>query len=168
MKHQAGQIMTKEISTIAYWELLEAAMDKMKADKIRHLPVVDERHQIIGIISDRDLQRAMNPRRIDNGGATEWAEIEFRFDPNFQVKDFMSFPVMRVRQDSSVSYVAHRMMSEKVSAFLVVDEDVVVGIVTTDDMLKLLTSLLAKDTNLKSVTLASLWEDWEPGIAVNG
>lgn len=135
MKQKPELIMSKKIITIDYKAKLEAAYEKMQERKIRHLPVTDERGTIIGILSDRDLQKAMKPSKSG-------LDLELSFDPKFEVQDFMSFPILQVHVETPVGEIVDRMLKDKVSAYLVMGEHHPVGIVTTDDMLKLLSQML--------------------------
>lgn len=150
----AEQIMSKKLVTIGYESSLEAAYEKMQSHRIRHLPVTDDHGAVIGILSDRDLQRAMQAE-------VTGIDTEITFDAKHQVKDFMSFPVLEVRSDVEVSHIVDRMLKEKVSSYLVFDKKGTldpIGIITTDDLLKLLAKLLEKDSkNTGRMTLSELF-----------
>jgi CBS domain-containing protein len=51
-------VMTKDPFTIDPEAPLATAIDMMRAKELRHLPVVDEAGQLVGIITDRDLRHA--------------------------------------------------------------------------------------------------------------
>ena len=142
MANLTQQIMSKNLVTISVEATLQEAYELMQKKKFRHLPVTDSKQNVIGILSDRDLQRAMSP--IKN--AKQGNELTFKFDPKFKVKEFMSAPVRSISKEMNVKDAALCMLKEKISMFLVVDQEMKAqGIVTTDDMLKLLVSLLEKD-----------------------
>ncbi len=142
MANQTKQIMSRNLITISADAPLQEAYQLMQKRRIRHLPAVDEQKAIIGILSDRDLQRAMEPHQ----GASPQAALSLEFNSKFKVRDFMSTPVKCIAEDTAVRDVALRMLEEKLSMFLVVDPEMHPhGIVTTDDMLKLLISFLDKD-----------------------
>lgn len=152
-QHSAREIMTSRLETIRFDASMREAFEAMKEHKIRHLPVVDDDGLIVGLLSDRDVQRSMVPRK--DGPSFEEPSCEF--DPSHRVGDFMSWPVKAVEQHERVADVAERMLREKVSAFLVFTSNrAPVGIVTTDDLLKLLVSLLKKEPSAPSLLLASL------------
>ncbi len=50
--------MTPNPVTISITETLQAAMELMAMKRIRHLPVVDAKGSLIGLVTDRDLRRA--------------------------------------------------------------------------------------------------------------
>lgn len=149
-KYNAAELMSRHLITIRYDAKLEEAFMLMHEKGIRHLPVVDDQHRMVGILSDRDLQRAMIPELLTG------PEVEYRFDPDHQVSLFMSWPVKTVSDQVLIEDVAYLMFKEKISAFVVVsskDSDQPLGIITTDDLLKLLCSLLEKNPESKGLLL---------------
>lgn len=151
-KHSAQEIMSSKLITIHFEASVAEAHELMTARKIRHLPVVDDDGAVVGLLSDRDVQRAMSPKKSTQ---------DFDFDPSFQVKSFMSWPVRAVEEHEPVADVARRMLAEKVSAFLVFSaHQAPVGIVTTDDLLRLLISLLHKDPSGLRLSLNSIMDEY--------
>lgn len=114
-------IMTSKVFTISADSSLIEAARLMKEKNIRHLPVTNQTGSVVGIISDRDLQRAISVLN------------------QFKVEDLMSWPVYCVSESTSVKRIAEEMIAQKVSAFLVEDlNGHLKGIITTDDLLRLL------------------------------
>ncbi len=120
--------MSKNLITVKWNDPMGEAYALMEEYRIRHLPVLDAEGIVIGILSDRDVHHAMNPKR--NG-----------FIPDCQVADFMSWPAITVDENSTLKAVAEGMVDEKISALLVTSKgDRVVGIVTSEDLLRFLAS----------------------------
>jgi CBS domain-containing membrane protein len=136
MENLTSDIMTKDLSTVHWTDSLEFASNKMHRLNIRHLPVVDDHGHLIGLISERDLQRGRSTH-------TDFVRPEFAAI----VRDFMTVPVEQISSHSNLQEVAHRMMAFKISAFVVVDNNQIVGILTSDDLLRLLVSLLDQNQN---------------------
>jgi acetoin utilization protein AcuB len=144
---QTQYVMSKRPITIHFNDTMRSAWALMQEQGFRHLPVVDESHKVTGILSDRDVQRAMSV--IRTGPLSQEVEL----DPTLLVKDFMSWPVYAVSETTSIEKVVEQMLDRKVSAFLV--EDLyrhVKGIITTDDILKLFLDEGIKGKALKSIT----------------
>jgi acetoin utilization protein AcuB len=133
MKHgTAADNMSRTIVTIAWNQPIQLANDLMEEHRIRHLPVTDKEGFVIGIISDRDVNRAMNPKMPS-------------FSEDMVVGDFMSWPAVTVDENISLADVAEGMVDEKVSAFLVTrGGKEVVGIVTSEDLLRYLKEMLRR------------------------
>ena len=48
-------VMTPNVTTLGRNDRLTVADDLIESERIRHLPVLDERGQLVGIVSQRDL-----------------------------------------------------------------------------------------------------------------
>jgi CBS-domain-containing membrane protein len=135
----AKEEMTSNLVSVQTSDSLDFAYAKMAQLEIRHLPVIDETGFLAGIISDRDLQRGLKcVTRKNSGVETE----SCYFEPQAQVREFMSWPARTVDKNTHTKIVAGRMIAEKISSFLVTDQNKVVGIVTTEDLLKVLIRVL--------------------------
>jgi len=141
MKTLAKENMSTQLITVTAEASLAVAYEKMRKFNIRHLPVVDITDSIVGILSDRDLQRAMISEIT---GAGLFARETCEFNPDHTVRDYMNYPVKTVNIQDPLRVVTEKMLIEKVSAYLVLEKDQVAGIITTDDLLGVL-DLLLKD-----------------------
>jgi acetoin utilization protein AcuB len=110
----------------------------MVENKVRHLPVVGDGKRPLGLITRERLR--IPPAEL--GSLNVW-EIT-RFLSNLKVKDVMVKPqdLYTVGSDATLEEAAQLMAKKKVGCLLVVDEDVVVGILTETDMLVQLADLL--------------------------
>lgn len=121
---------------VASWKSrLEDAYSLMHARGVRHIPVVDDDDNLVGIISDRDFQRAMQVEGSDLFAAPG-EKVEF--GPATIVRDFMSWPVETIEETQSVAEAARHMIDRKISALIVTRDEEAVGIVTTEDLLRAL------------------------------
>jgi CBS domain-containing protein len=94
----------------------------MRYANIRHLPVIDERHRVIGIVSDRDVLRARQGRHKRTA----------------RVEDIMTRRVRRVRPETPAYQAAAMMTQHKIGALPVVGVDGrLVGLVTETDFLRM-------------------------------
>ncbi len=156
MSIKVDQIMSDDIVTAHWTEDLGSAYKKMVRLEIRHLPVVDDRGDLVGIISDRDFQRAM---RTDTSYDSNYV-MQAEFEGEALVRDYMTQPVKSVDASTDLKSVAHLMIDKKISAVLVVDDDYkMVGIVTHEDLLQVLVDILDDRTE-------SVFEEVE-GFAYN-
>jgi acetoin utilization protein AcuB len=157
MEKLAENIMSKGIISVCMSDSVRMAYDVMRTECVRHLPVIDLDGYIVGIISDRDLNRAMTPVSMRD----QYLQEEPQFDPTLEVRDFMSWPVCYTNSDAEVQSVAKMMLDEKISAVMIMDPSRnPQGIITTDDMLKLLISLLHKEEAEDKITLNSVIRDY--------
>lgn len=148
MVRTINSYMTRNLA-VTYWtEPLKDAYELMRQKNVRHLPVIDDDDNIVGLISDRDFMRALQVEQPDlASGHMPKAE----FDPASVVRDFMSWPVEAVDSNTKVSDAARLMIKKKISALLVTKNDDVVGIVTTEDLLRLLVE--------QTETMMERWRD---------
>lgn len=130
--------MTKKLVTVSAEASMRAAYDLMNEKGIRHLPVAAPGGEIVGIISDRDTQRAITPVKTPSGRVDE----ELASLDEFKVSDFMSWPLFAIPNDTSVTETVSIMIQRKISAVLVRDHaERVIGILTTEDLMRRLADL---------------------------
>jgi CBS domain-containing protein len=135
MHDKAQNIMTKKLITISVDAKLSEAAAIMRENRIRHLPVTDEKDGIIGVLSSKDL-------------------LNFPEIKDIPLGFFMSSPVRYVNQDLPLKQAIYKMLENKISSLIVSDtEGMAVGIITTDDLLWYLVSKLDKDGDSKAVSL---------------
>jgi CBS domain-containing protein len=152
----AGESMSGSLVMIDQDEGMKTAYERMHKHRIRHLPVKNDQGEIIGMLSDRDVQRAMISEIRHEGSSEKFTSETIKFDPDARVRDYMSWPVLTIERETDLCAVADRMLREKVSAFLVQSEGRTVGIITTDDLLKVLVDLLADPKTPARWTLTEL------------
>jgi len=142
MKMSVEKAMTRGLITINWDKPISHASELMKTAKVRHLPVIDDEGELLGILSDRDVARAMKATiSLDDAGQGIYSESD-EFDPDAKVRHYMSWPVKTADKHCDLRMVAGIMVSEKISAVLITDNGDSVGIVTTEDLLKVLMGLL--------------------------
>jgi acetoin utilization protein AcuB len=109
----------------------------LKENNFRHLPVTDGT-KLVGILSDRDIQRAMT---VIITAETKQGHIQ----KHKKVSEYMSSPVYKMKNSDPVEKLVREMVSRKVSCFIIEDEySHDIGIITTEDLMILLLDLLEK------------------------
>jgi acetoin utilization protein AcuB len=133
-------LMHKNVITIKPDESLLDAYKIMKDKNIRHLPVVDINLRPIGILSDRDIQRAMINKKLSE------FQIESHLPGDITVSDFMSWPVYTIGHETSLSHAAKILIQQKVSCLVVENSNgQICGILTTEDLLGHLLDMIHQD-----------------------
>ena len=130
----AADLMTENPRTIRATDLVSDALDALQSLEIRHLPVVDEENNLVGMLSDRDLGSLMRT-------FTEGADAERMVVPlsRRRVVDVMSADVVSVDADAEMSDVIEVMLEQRIGAVPVVDgEGNVAGIISYVDILRVL------------------------------
>jgi len=117
------------------------AQNLMLENNVRHLPVVGDGKRLIGLITRERLR--VPP--TDLGSLNVW-EIS-RFLSNLKASDVMIKlnDLYLIDPDTTLEDAAQIMCKNKIGSLLVVEDEVVVGIITEVDMLAELSNLLGGD-----------------------
>jgi acetoin utilization protein AcuB len=106
------------------------AADLLRTRKIRHLPVVDGRGRLVGIVTDRDLRQVIFDPWIQD--ALGDATLTLRA---LIVREVMTWGVLSVRADADLRAAARLIRERKIGALPVVDDGRLVGLLTESDVL---------------------------------
>jgi acetoin utilization protein AcuB len=124
-------VMRPNPVTVTPETTLPEAMRLTAQRGIRHLPVV-EHGQLVGIVSDRDLKRAM----ASPATSLEAHELRYLLD-RARVREIMSAGVITIGPMMPIEEAARLMVQEKIGALPVTEAGRLVGIVTETDVLTL-------------------------------
>ena len=120
-----GDYMTRSIMSFHPGQNVIAAAKILSDRGFSGAPVVDDRGNLVGILSDTDCIRAM---------------ITYGFDPDWRglVSEFMSPDVSTVSIDDSILDVAQRFTEKRFRRYPVMEDNRVVGVVSRIDVLRAL------------------------------
>ena len=124
-----SSIMTREVVTLSLSDSLYSAEKRMKKNHIRHMPVVKD-EKLIGLISLSDLQRVSFIDAYGKEG-TEDTPIYNMLDIN----DLMIKKPLTAGPHTTILEVSKLLASKEFHSLPVVEEDKLVGIITTTDLL---------------------------------
>ncbi len=114
------------------------ALEQMKKEHIRRMPVIDKNGKLVGIVSDKDLLRA-SPSPATS--LSVW-EITYLLS-KLKVGDVMTRQVITVVESTPIEDTARIMADNKIGGLPVVNEaGAVVGIITETDIFKTFIELL--------------------------
>ena len=128
-----SSIMTKDVITLNHTDDLATAERLFKSEKIRHIPVVSG-SAIIGILSYTDLLRISFADSIDKDGDS----IDTSVYNMFTIEQVMAKKPVSVQSSTIIKEVAEILAKKEFHALPVVDDGVLVGIVTTTDLINYL------------------------------
>ena len=128
-------LMTTNVVTIEASESCHAAVERMARAGIRHLPVVDARGRLVGVVTDRDLRHHLFAPAVFSEVGRVPVESHLRAVPVVRI---MSTPVITVGPDDELELAARTMLEDKVGSLPVVAGGRVVGIITETDLLRLI------------------------------
>ena len=124
-------VMQRDVVTVTPRTTLPEALRLAMARGVRHLPVMDG-PDLIGIVSDRDLKRAM----ASPATSLERHELQYLLD-KVSMDEIMTRAVITVGPMLPVEEAARIMVKERISALPVTEQGKVVGIVAETDVLEL-------------------------------
>ncbi len=119
-------IMQKEYVEVLVTEPLERARNLMLRYKVNHLVVVNEDGQIVGILSKRNIMRALGIR------GPIWRRRAY--DLNF-IEQVMTPDPPKISVYATIEDAAMTMLSYDVDALLVEKDGSIIGIITKDDII---------------------------------
>lgn len=107
------------------------ALRLMQQNGIKHLPIVNKKEKLVGIVTRSDMLGA-KPSGVSTLSVYEIASLLEKVTMN----QIMSHPVMAVQEDCSIANAANHMLEHGISCLPVVREGEVVGIITDTDVFK--------------------------------
>ena len=125
------EIMSTRIVTVELGDRLEAVKEIFDSSRFHHLLVVEE-GILYGVVSDRDLLRALSPF-IDSTGETPRDAATL----NKRVHQIMTRKPITLRPEAEIADAVRLFLTNKISCIPIVDDEFKpVGIVSWRDVLK--------------------------------
>jgi acetoin utilization protein AcuB len=129
-----GSIMTTRVVSVEMDDRLDVVKKIFDTLKFHHLLVLDTGGKLKGVVSDRDLLKALSPYV---GSATENARDIATL--NKRVHQIMSRNLITVHPDASIPEAIKLFLEQRISCIPVIDEGLKpVGILSWRDILKTL------------------------------
>lgn len=115
-----SDLMIPDPITISEKESITDALELMKLNSIRHLPVVSPRNLLRGFVTLADLKQGLIPSMVGDVSLT----------------DLMIRDPIRVHPDDDIETAAQLIYNHKISGMPVVENRRLVGIITETDILR--------------------------------
>ncbi len=124
---KASDIMTTLLITAKAGDAISHADAEMRLAGIRHLPIVDERQKLVGIVSNRDILRAFARSKKET----------------VHLSECMSKKVHTIPARAPARKAAAMMLEHKIGSLPVIGEEgQLVGLITETDFMRLAYELL--------------------------
>jgi acetoin utilization protein AcuB len=107
------------------------ALRLMEKNDISHLPIVNNKGDLVGIVSQHDMLEA-EPSRVSTLSIFEIASLLDKVT----LDQLMSHPVKAIEDDCSISEAAHFMLEEEIGCLPVLENGKLIGIITDSDVFK--------------------------------
>ena len=125
---EVADVMTGKVVTLSPHHTLSEVANLMNNRYFRHCVVVDNNRKIVGVISDRDILRAL--ARNPNARSKSLDQI-------------MTRNAVTVKRNTPIIDAVSKMLAKRINCLPVVEEDgTICGIVTSTDLLKSYQQLL--------------------------
>ncbi|MBD8068997.1 acetoin utilization AcuB family protein [Bacillus sp. PS06] len=125
-------IMQKNVIAISPFEPIKYAIELMETNHIRHIPIIDNKQQIVGVISDRDI-RDVRPSILHQNEHMEVLEQP--------IQTIMTTNVITGHPLDFVEEAAVIFFEHKIGCLPIEKDNKLVGIVTETDILYTLVQL---------------------------
>ena len=126
-------IMVRDLITVGVNDGLDKAEHLLKKHKIRHIPVV-KGQALVGMLSINDILRIS----FADGAFREEEDVSSSIYEMFTIRNLMRSKLETVRSDNTIKEVAEKFVESEYHSLPVVDDGVLVGILTTTDLIKYL------------------------------
>ncbi len=137
--------MQKEVSTLTEESTLRDAINLSRKHQIRHIPIIRDGHQLVGIVSDRVIKR-FTPSILSESSAGEHERV-LEETPLARI---MTKDPQTISTTQTIREAVEVFCKTKVSALPVVANGKLVGIITETDMLNAFHQALLKAENRKN------------------
>lgn len=124
-----SEIMSKNIIALTREDNLERAEKLFKRHKIRHVPVV-QGETVIGMLSYSDLLRISFSEVADDENNIDSVVFDM-----FTIEQVMTKNVISIASNTSIKEAAEILAKQEFHALPVVDQGILIGIITTTDLL---------------------------------
>ncbi|MFO6497941.1 MULTISPECIES: acetoin utilization AcuB family protein [Bacillus] len=126
------KIMKRDVVTLSRTDTIEEAIRRMRMFHIKHLPVINERGTVVGIVTDRDVKTAA-PSIFSQGSSAE--ELQKPVDLIMSKEVVTGHPLDFAEEISAVFF------EHDIGCLPIVKNGKLVGIVTKSDLLHTLVQL---------------------------
>jgi len=131
-------LMVSDPITISAHASISEAIELMKINSIRHLPVVSEENSLEGFLTLADLKQGLIPSMLGD----------------LNLRDLMIKEPITVRPDDDVEVAAQLIYRHKIGGMPVVDNTKLVGIITATDILRTFIDMMGILTSSSRIDVA--------------
>jgi acetoin utilization protein AcuB len=127
------ELMQESVYTVGPDDMIDRVFFLLHYEKIRHLPVV-ENGKVVGIVTDRDLYKALGPKSRSKGIEASNGETALHVIPR-KVRNIMRRGVLTIAPGDDAGKAATLMGNKKIGALPVLQGEKLAGIITATDIL---------------------------------
>ena len=142
---KAKDFMIKDVISLNEEATIKTLLEVLMKHKIGGLPLVDPNNKLLGIVTDGDVLRYMNPKAFISSYVTYIEELDetLKSKSESPVKAIMKKKVVFVREEDELEDVLKLLATHHFKKIPVVNENrEVVGVISRGDMIRKLGELL--------------------------
>ena len=143
-----GTVMRTDLTTVAPQTTLVAAQEILEKKKINHLLIVDDRSELLGIVSDRDLKKSW----ASSATTLSKNELIYLLD-QVTVADIMTKKTLTIAPATTIERAALLMNKHRINALPVLEDDELVGMITSRDVMGVLLEAVGIETDSSRLTV---------------
>ena len=130
-----SKISKRECFTLNAEDTIKTASAKLHENHVGCMPILDEKKNVVGIISERDLSQLIHSER---------------FNTNLTIDKIMSKELVTCDLDASVTELMELMTNKKIRHILIMEDKRLLGIVSIGDVVNhLIAKIKEENKNLK-------------------
>lgn len=143
-----GRIMHRELITVPPKTPLSSARTMIAERAISHLLVVDAAGKLIGLVSDRDIRQSW----ASPATSLSKHELNYLLD-QIDLSMIMTRKIVTIGPDTTIERAAFVMQQNKINALPVLQNEKLVGIITTTDVTEVLLRAIGIDDDSFRLTV---------------
>jgi CBS-domain-containing membrane protein len=128
-KMKARDIMTGGVLTIQDNATVDEARSMLMEEDISALPVLNQESDLVGIVTQTDFFNL-------NNWFQKQVEVNANFLADMKVRDVMTRQVVTLVEESTLEEVTRAMVNHGVHRVLIANEEKIMGVISTLDVLK--------------------------------
>lgn len=140
-----NEIMSENVITLKASDNINSAIELMKKEDIRHIPIVDDNHFPIGIITQRDILRAQNSELS--------AEKKSLNHKKVILEQIMSRKISYALSSDPLRSAGLKLQKNKYGCLPVMENNTLVGIVTDFDFVGVAINLIEQIDQLEQTEI---------------
>ncbi len=129
-------IMKKTIITLRPEDPISLALKTMKKNKIRHIPIINDHHNLVGLITERDVK--------DASPSIFQLELKENF-LNKPIQEVMSTKLITGHPLDFVEEIAAILIDNQIGCLPILQDQKLVGLITKSDLLHTFVKLTGAD-----------------------
>ncbi len=133
------ELMSTELLILKDTDSVSKVRHLMAEKHVRHIPIVNEANEFVGLVSQRDVLASTVSILADMDGE----EIE-ALESAIPIREVMSTNMVAVDENTDLTEAAQFLLEHKIGCLPVLSHSKLVGIITESDFLKLVIKLLSK------------------------